>query len=93
MGGLRLIAPLLLAAVGAAAVVALLESEGGDLGGWPLWQAIAVPAAAFAVPALLSAAVTWRYGAVEAILWAIGCVAMQFALVLGVGFVALDYGP
>ena len=52
MGGVRLIAPLLLAAAGAAVVVALVEGAGGDFGDWPLWQAIAVPAAAFAVPAL-----------------------------------------
>ena len=93
MGAVRLIAPLLLAAAGAAVVVALVEGAGGDLGDWPLWQAIAVPAAAFAVPALLSVAVTWRNGVVEALLWAIMCVGVQAALVLGVGFLALGYGP
>ena len=93
MGGVRLIAPLLLAAAGAAVVVALLEAAGGDFSAWPTWQAIAVPAAAFVVPALLSAAVTWRFGVVEAILWAFACAAVQFALVFGVGFLALGYGP
>lgn len=93
MGGVRLIAPLLLAAAGAAVVVASLEAAGGDFGAWPTWQAIAVPAATFVVPALLSAAVTWRSGAFEAILWAFGCAAAQFALVFGVGFLALGYGP
>ncbi len=93
MGGVRLIAPLLLAAAGAAVVVALLENAGGDFGDWPLWQAIAVPAAAFAVPALLSAAVTWRNGVVEGLLWAVVCVAVQAALVFGIGFLVLDYGP
>ena len=93
MGWVRLIAPLLLAAAGAAVVVALLDGAGGDFGDWPLWQAIAVPAAAFAVPALLSAAVTWRYGVVQALLWAVFCLGAQFALVVGVGFVALGYGP
>jgi hypothetical protein len=90
---MRVVVPLVLAAAGAAVVVALLESAGGDFGSWPTWQAIAVPAAAFVVPALLSAAVTWRAGAVEAILWAFVCVAVQVALVLGVGFLLLDYGP
>jgi hypothetical protein len=52
-----------------------------------------VPAAAFAVPALLSAAVTWRYGWFQALLWAVACAAVQFALVVGVGFLALGYGP
>lgn len=93
MGWLRLIAPLLLAAAGAAVVVALLESEGGDFSAWPTWQAIAVPAAAFAVPALLSAIVTWRYGWFQAFLWAVACAAAQLALVFGVGFLALGYGP
>jgi len=93
MGGVRLIAPLLLAAAGAAVVVALVEAAGGDLGAWPTWQAIAVPAAAFVVPALLSAAVTWRYGWAQALLWAVVCAAVQFALVFGLGFLALGYGP
>jgi hypothetical protein len=90
---MRLVVPVLLATAGAAALVALLEASGGDFGGWPTWQAIAVPAAAFAVPALLSVAVTWRHGWFQAILWAVACAAIQFALVFGVGFLALDYGP
>lgn len=93
MGGLRVIAPLLLAAAGAAVVVALVEGAGGDLSGWPEWQAIAVPAAAFAVPAILSAAVTWQNGVLEALAWSIACVAVQVSLVLGVGFLALGLGP
>ncbi|HEX5781040.1 MAG TPA: hypothetical protein VFX80_03925 [Solirubrobacteraceae bacterium] len=93
MGWVRLIAPLLLAAAGAAALVALIEGAGGDFSGWPTWQAIAVPAAAFVVPALLSAAATWRDGWLQAVLWAVVCAAVQFALVFGVGFLALDYGP
>jgi hypothetical protein len=90
---MRLVVPVLLAAAGAAALVALLEAEGGDFGAWPTWQAIAVPAGAFAVPALLSAAVTWRYGWFQALLWAVVCAGVQFALVVGVGFVTLGYGP
>jgi hypothetical protein len=90
---MRLVVPVLLATAGAAALVALLEAAGGDFGAWPTWQAIAVPAAAFAVPALLSAAVTWRYGWFQALLWAVVCAAVQFALIFGVGFLALGYGP
>jgi hypothetical protein len=93
MGGLRAIAPLLLAAAGAAVIVALLEGAGGDFGDWPEWQAIAVPAAAFVVPAALSAVVAWRNGVIEAVLWAVACVAVQGALVFGVGFLALGFGP
>ena len=90
---MRLVVPLVLAAAGAAVLVALLEAAGGDFSSWPTWQAIAVPASAFAVPALLSAAVTWRYGWFQAVLWAVVCAAVQFALVFGVGFLALGYGP
>ena len=90
---MRLVVPVLLATAGAAALVALLEAAGGDFGAWPTWQAIAVPAAAFVVPALLSAAITWRYGWAQALLWAVACAAVQFALVFGVGFLALGYGP
>ena len=93
MGGARTIAPLLLAAVGAAVLVALVERAGGDFGAWPLWQAIAVPAAAFVVPAVLSAWIAGRGGAVEALLWAVACAAAQLALVVGVGFLALGFGP
>jgi hypothetical protein len=93
MGGLRVIAPLLLAAAGAAVVVALVEGAGGDFSGWPEWQAIAVPAAAFAAPAILSAAVMWRSGALEALAWSVACFAVQVSLVLGVGFLALGLGP
>lgn len=93
LGGVRPIAPLLLAAAGAAAVVALIEGAGGDFSGWPQWRAIAVPAAAFAVPAALSAWAMRRHGAVEAVLWAVICVAAQAALVFGVGFLELGYGP
>lgn len=90
---MRLVVPVLLATAGAAALVALLEAEGGDFGAWRTWQAIAVPAAAFVVPALLSAAVTWRYGWFQAVLWAVACAAAQFALVFGIGFLVLGYGP
>jgi hypothetical protein len=90
---MRLVVPLVLAAAGAAVLVALLEAAGGDFSSWPTWQAIAVIAAAFAVPALLSAAVTWRYGWLQALLWAVVCAAVQFALIFGVGFLALGYGP
>ena len=90
---MRLVVPLVLAAAGAAVLVALLEAAGGDFGAWPTWQAIAVPAVAFLVPALLSAAVTWRFGWPQAILWALICAAVQFALLFGVGFLALGYGP
>jgi hypothetical protein len=87
------VAPLLLAVAGAAVVAAVFEGAGGDLSGWPTWQAIAVPVAAFVVPAVLSAWAAWRFGVVEAVLWALTCVGAQAALVLGVAFLALGLGP
>lgn len=68
-----------------------MEGNGGDLGGWPLWQAIVVPTAAFLVPALLSAALA--RGVIEAIAWAVACFALEFVLVFGVAFAVLGYGP
>ena len=52
-----------------------------------------MPAAAFAVPALLSAWAAWRNGVAEGLLWAVACAALQLALVFGVGFLALGLGP
>ena len=49
-------------------------------------------AAAFLVPAVLSAVAVRAHGVIEAISWAIACAAVQFALVVGVGFAVLGYG-
>ena len=89
----RALVPLLLAAAGAAVLLVVLQEAGGDFRDWPQWRAIAVPCAAFFVPAALSAWVFRRRGVVEALLWAVACAALQFALVFGVGFLALGLGP
>ena len=60
-----LIGALVLPALGAVAVVALVE--GVDLASWEDWQAAAAIGALFAVPAVLSAVVARRFGAVEAV--------------------------
>jgi hypothetical protein len=88
-----LLAPLVLPALGAAALLALIEGEGGDLGGWSTARAVAVVAASFAVPAALAGWFARRQGVVEAVAWAVVCVAVQVALVVGVGFLALGLGP
>jgi hypothetical protein len=88
-----LLAPLVLPALGAAALLALIEGEGGDLGGWSTAQAVAVVATSFAVPAALAGWFARRQGVVEAVAWAVVCVAVQVALVVGVGFLALGLGP
>jgi hypothetical protein len=88
-----LLAPLVLPALGAAALLAVVEQAGGDLSGWPFARAVAVVAAAFLVPAALSAWLARREGIALALLWAVICAAAQLALVVGVGFLALDLGP
>jgi hypothetical protein len=82
-----------LPALGAAALLAVVEQAGGDLSGWPFARAVAVVAAAFLVPAALSAWLSRREGIALALLWAVICAAAQLALVVGVGFLALDLGP
>jgi hypothetical protein len=86
---LRLLLPFL----GAAAVLALFRREGGDLSGWSLAAAAAIPAAILLVPALVSAALARREGAILAILWLLVTLAAEIVLVFGVGFLALDLGP
>jgi hypothetical protein len=88
-----LLAPLVFPALGAAALLVLMEREGGDLSGWSTGQAAAVVAAAFVVPALLSGWFARRHGVVEALAWAFVCVGVELALVVGVGFLALGLGP
>ena len=86
-----LLAPLVLPALGASAVVALVE--GVDLDRWDVWQAAAVLGALFVIPAAIAAFVARRFGVVEAIAWALACVGIQFVLVFAVGFLALGLGP
>ena len=88
-----LLAPFVLPAIGAAALLAIVENEGGDLGSWPTARAVAVVAACFAVPAVLAAWSARRQGIAEMLLWAVVCVGAEVAMVVGVGFLALDLGP
>jgi hypothetical protein len=87
------VCPVLLPALGAAAVLALLQDAGGDLGDWSTGQAVAALAGAFLVPSLLAGWFGRRRGVAEAIAWMMACAAVQLALVVGVGFLALDLGP
>jgi hypothetical protein len=86
-----LLAPLVLPALGAAAVVAVVESV--DLDSWAVWQVAAVLGALFVIPAAVSVFVARRFGVAEAIAWALACVGVELALVFGVGFLALGLGP
>jgi hypothetical protein len=86
-----LIGGLVLPALGAAAVVALVESV--QLDTWEPWQAAAAIGGLFLVPALLSAWAARRFGAVEAVAWILACAGIQLAFVFGVGFLGLGLGP
>jgi hypothetical protein len=86
---LRALLPLL----GAAAVLAALERAGGDLRRWTLPAAVAALLGAALLPALASAWLARREGAVEALLWALVTLAAEVALVFGVGLLALGLGP
>ena len=84
-----LLCPLLLPAAGAAVLMWLLDSSGGELHGGELFAA----AACLVAPALLSGWIGRYHGRLDAVLWALVTAAIELALVLGVGFVALDLGP
>jgi hypothetical protein len=88
-----LLAPLILPAMGAAALLWVMERAGGDLGGWTGVEAAGVVVAAFVVPAALSAWFARHQGPIEAVAWALVCVGAQVALLVGVGFLALGFGP
>ena len=91
---LWILAPLVLPALGAAALVAALEREGGDFGGWPAWRVALVLAGRVPRPGASSrrgwrgAAACWRR-----IAWASPASCIEVVLVFGVGFLLLDYGP
>jgi len=89
----RWTARLLLPLVAAVALVAVFEAEGGDLGGWEPSAAAALLVGAFLGPALLAGWLARGNGPVEAAAWAVGTAGLQGALVFGVAFTLLGYGP
>lgn len=84
---------LVLPAAGAAGFVVVLETVGGDLGRWPRGAATAFLLAAFAGPAALSGASARKLGRWEALALAACTLSIELALVFGVAFVGLGYGP
>ena len=80
-------------AAGAAALIGVLRSAGGDLRDWPAGTAALAVAACVLVPAALAGWIGRHHGRVDAVLWGLLAAAIELALVFGVGFVALDLGP
>jgi fatty acid desaturase len=89
----RWVLRLLLPFAGAALFVAVLERAGGDLGAWAPGAAAAFVVAALAWPALAAAWLSRHEGPLLAIAWAIGVFAVEGALIFGVAFAELGYGP
>jgi hypothetical protein len=93
-GGAAWILRIGLPLLGAAAVLATLESRGGDLSGWPAATAAAIVALELALPAIVVGSVSARRDSwAEGVLWALVVVAAEVALVFGVGLLALGLGP
>jgi hypothetical protein len=80
-------------AAAAAGLVAVLEAAGGDLGAWSSASAAALVVAAFVGPAALSGWLARSLGHYEAIALALSTLLIEVALVFGVAFLALGYGP
>jgi cation transport ATPase len=90
---LWLCAPFLLPGAGAAAALAVLEGEGGDLSGWSGGSVALLCAAVFGFPAAISAWLARRRGRIEPLGWAAITLLAEIAVVFWVGLVLLGYGP
>ena len=82
-----------LPALGAGALLAIIRSSGGDLRELSGGEAVGLVAACLLVPALVSGWVGRRHGRLDAVLWALVTLAVELALVFGLGFAVLDLGP
>jgi hypothetical protein len=82
-----------LPAAGAGLLLAIIDGQGGDLRELSTTAAALVVAGCLLVPALLSGWVGRRHGRVDAVLWALVTLAIELALVFGLGFAVLDLGP
>jgi hypothetical protein len=82
-----------LPALGAGVLLAIIDNQGGDLRGLSASTAALLVAGCLLVPALLSGWIGRRHGRVDAVLWALVTLAVELALVFGLGFAVLDLGP
>ena len=87
------LAPVGLPLLGAAAALALLDREGGDLAGWSTPSAVLAVVLLFGIPAAITLWLARRRGPLEAVGWAAITLLAQVALVFWVGLVALELGP
>jgi hypothetical protein len=88
-----LLALVILPAAAAAGFVAVVEAAGGDLETWSSASAVAFVAGAFVGPALLSGWFARSRGRYEALALAVCTFGVQVALVFGLAFGTLGYGP
>ena len=88
-----LICLLPLPAAGAGVLLAIIDGQGGDLRELSTNAAALVVAGCLLVPALVSAWVGRRHGRLDAVLWGLVTLAVELALVFGLGFAVLDLGP
>jgi cation transport ATPase len=88
-----LLALLIVPAAAAAGFVAVLEAAGGDLGAWSSASAAALVVGAFVGPAALSGWLARSRGRYEASALALCTLSIEVALVFGIAFAALGYGP
>jgi hypothetical protein len=84
---------ILLPVLGAAAVLALLQHEGGDLRRLSPAAAVGIPLALLVVPALISGRLARDHGRAEMVLWPLVTLAAELALVFGAGLALLGLGP
>jgi len=82
-----------LPAAGAGLLLAVIDGQGGDLRELSTAAAALLIAGCLLVPALLSGWVGRRHGRLDAVLWALVTLAIELALVFGLGFAVLDLGP
>jgi hypothetical protein len=87
------LALLIVPAAAAAGFVAVLEAAGGDLGAWSSASAAALVIGAIVGPAALSGWFARSLGRYEAFALALCTLFVEVALVFGVAFLALGYGP
>ncbi len=82
-----------LPAAGAGVLLAIIDGQGGDLRELSTAAAACVVAGCLLVPALASAWIGRRHGPLDAVLWGLVTLAVELALVFGLGFAVLDLGP